>query len=285
MFKLHTLDEIVVDATRLLAPFLLVALWILLDMLLHLFLKHVMRVAVERVRNGDGSDVEKRSIEYRMKTIHQLMLQLMRVLLGAAMIFWILGSMGIDLRPVIAGIGVVGLGISLAAQNIIRDYINGFLILVEDQYNVGDWIDVNKYQGTVELFTLRSTRLRDIEGSLVIIPNSLVQTVVNYTKEWSVALVNVSVTYESDYQRARTIMTDLAKEMAASESGVILGAPDFNGITDFGANSVDMRVLIKTLPGKQWNVSRRYRERLKELFDAEGISFAYPQIVCHTAKD
>ena len=244
-----------------------------------------MRAAVERVRASEGDEIKKQSVEQRMKTIHQLMSQLLRVLLAVIMIFWILGSVGIDLRPVIAGIGVVGLGISLAAQNIIRDYINGFIILVEDQYNVGDWIDVNSFQGTVELFTLRATRLRDIEGNLVIIPNSTVQTVVNYTKGWSVAVVKVSITYESDYAKARSIMLELANEMAAADGGTILGAPVFHGITNFGDNSVDMRVLIKTQPGRQWDVSRKYRERLKVLFDAGGIGFAYPQLVLHKSED
>jgi len=264
---------------------ILAALWLLLDWLLRAFLRHLMRAAVERVRASEGDEIKKQSVEQRMKTIHQLMSQLLRVLLAVIMIFWILGSVGIDLRPVIAGIGVVGLGISLAAQNIIRDYINGFIILVEDQYNVGDWIDVNSFQGTVELFTLRATRLRDIEGNLVIIPNSTVQTVVNYTKGWSVAVVKVSITYESDYAKARSIMLELANEMAAADGGTILGAPVFHGITNFGDNSVDMRVLIKTQPGRQWDVSRKYRERLKELFDAGGIGFAYPQLVLHKSED
>ena len=285
MFKIQITNDIFVDVIRLLTPLALILLWLALDALLRCFLRHITRAAISRVRASDGGDIFKQSLEYRMKTIHQLTAQLLRVLLGVAMIFWILGSIGIDLRPVIAGIGVVGLGISLAAQNIIRDYINGFIILVEDQYNVGDWIAVNSLQGTVELFTLRATRLRDIEGSLVIIPNNLVQTVVNYTKDWSVALVKVSVTYESDYRKAREIVIALGEEMAKSREGVILGAPNFNGITDFGASSVDMRILIKTQPGMQWSVSREYRERLKERFDAEGIEFAYPQMVVHPSKD
>lgn len=285
MFKLHIIGDMFIDAARLLVPIVLIAVWFLLDWLLRVSLRHMMRVTAARIRSSDVDEVKKQSLEQRMRTIQQLTRQLLRVLLAVVMLFWVLGSIGIDLRPVIAGIGVVGLGISLAAQNIIRDYINGFLILVEDQYNVGDWIEINSSQGTVELFTLRATRLRDIEGNLIIIPNSTVQTVVNYTKGWSMAVVRVSITYEADYAKARSIMQGLAKEMADAETGTILEAPVFHGITNFGDNSVDMRVLIKTQPGRQWDVSRRYRERLKELFDAQGIGFAYPQIVVHRADD
>ena len=248
MFKLHIIGDMFIDAARLLVPIVLIAVWFLLDWLLRVSLRHMMRVTAARIRSSDVDEVKKQSLEQRMRTIQQLTRQLLRVLLAVVMLFWVLGSIGIDLRPVIAGIGVVGLGISLAAQNIIRDYINGFLILVEDQYNVGDWIEINSSQGTVELFTLRATRLRDIEGNLIIIPNSTVQTVVNYTKGWSMAVVRVSITYEADYAKARSIMQGLAKEMADAETGTILEAPVFHGITNFGDNSVDMRVLIKTQP-------------------------------------
>lgn len=283
--QIHLLNNIAVDVVTILAPVMLLLLWFVCDSLLRRFLHHVANAAIAQVRSGEGDDIRKQSIGYRMKTIYQLAEQFLRVLLGSAMVFWILGSIGIDMRPVLAGIGVVGLGISLAAQNIIRAYINGFIILVEDQYNVGDWIQVGSYQGTVEHFTLRATRIRDIEGSLIIMPNDTVQTVVNYTKGWSVALVKVAITYESDYKKAREIVIRLGTDMAAQKNGIILEAPSFNGITDFADNSVDMRILIKTQPGMQWSVSREYRERLKEIFDEEGIEFAYPQMVVHSAKN
>ena len=283
--RLHVIGNLFIDAANIFTPIALIILWFLLDCALRWLFRRGFRAAVVRLRSSISNDVLKQSVEYRLKTIRQLSTQLARVVLALLMGSWVLGSMGIDVRPVIAGIGVAGLGVSLAAQNIIRDYINGFIILIEDQYNVGDWIEINNCSGTVELFTLRATRLRDIEGNLVIVPNGAVQTVINYTKEWSVALVNVSIAYEADYIKARKIIEDLGREMAEVEGDIIIEQPAFQGITDFSLNSVNMRILIKTLPGRQWAVARKFREKLKERFDMEDISFACQQVTVHAARD
>ncbi len=280
--RLNIIGNIFIDVADIFTPLVLIVVWFLLDCALKWLFRRGFKVAAARLCNTTSDDVLRRSLEYRLKTIRQLSTQLARVVLALLMGSWVLGSMGIDVRPVIAGIGVAGLGISLAAQNIIRDYINGFIILIEDQYNVGDWIEINTYSGTVCLFTLRATRLRDIEGNLVIVPNGAVQTVVNYTKEWSVAVIKVGITYEADYAKARKIIEELGKEMVEGQGNIILDAPTFQGITDFSPNAVDMRILIKTLPGQQWAVARSFREKIKERFDAENISFAYPQVVVHT---
>lgn len=283
--KFHVVGNLFFDAAVLLKPIALILIWFAMDYSVKKIFRRGFSAAASRLHGLAEDDLTRQSMEYRLKTIRQLSTELTRVVVAVIMGFWFLGSLGIDLRPVIAGLGVAGLGLGLAAQNMIRDFINGFLILVEDQYNVGDWIEVGGYQGTVDRFTLRATRLRDLEGNLVIIPNNTIQTVVNYTKEWSIAVIKVGITYESDYKKARAIMEELGKTMAEEDSSMILDTPSYQGITDFAANSINMRLLIKTIPGKQWNVSRLYRERLVELFDAAGIDFAYPQIVVHKAAD
>ena len=257
--------------------------WYIADKAAECLVKRLFKVAEEKIVGGD-TEICNAAMVQRLKTIRQLVTQLVRVVVALFMGFWLLESFGVDVRPIIAGIGVVGLGISLAAQNVIRDFINGMLFLMEDQYNVGDWIEVNTFSGTVERITLRATRLRDFHGNLVIIPNSLIQTVVNYTKHWSVAVVKVGITYESNYGKASEIMTSLGEEMAQEAGTGILEPPTVQGITDFTANSVNMRIIIKTAPGRQWEVGRKYRVRLKELFDKEGIFFAYPQIVIHKSE-
>lgn len=260
---------------------LLFLLWYALDRFVRRLLRHVFTKAAARIETLQNDEISRENVKYRMSTICALLTEVSRMILGLVMIFWILSSMGVDLRPVLAGIGVVGLAVSLAAQNTIRDFISGFIILFEDQYNIGDWIETENFSGTVEVFSLRATRLRDLNGNLIIIPNSTIQTVRNYSKGWSTALVKVGITYESDYQKARSIMLDLADEMKKHESSLITGEPDFQGITNFGDNAIEMRILIKTVPGRQWMVEREYREKLKERFDAAGVSFAYPQIVIH----
>ena len=259
----------------------LFALWYIASRASNKALRHVFDAAIQKIPEGSSGTIARDAIIQRLKTIRQLITQLSRVVIGLLMGFWILGSVGIDVRPIIAGIGVVGIAVSLAAQNVIRDFINGILILIEDQYNVGDWVEIGKLSGSVEKFTLRVTRLRDFDGNMVVIPNSTIQTVVNYTKIWSVAVVKVGITYESDYRKALRIMQDLADEMAEKEGTFIIETPVVQGITEFAENSVNMRAMLKTSPGMQWSVGREYRMRLKERFDRDNIEFAYPQVVVH----
>ncbi len=213
---------------------------------------------------------------YRMATLRQLTTQLARSLLGITMCVTLLSTVGINLRPVFAGIGIVGLGVSLAAQSIIKDFINGVLILVEDQYNVNDWVGIGGLDGTVEQFTLRVTRLRGIDGSLITIPNSTIQTVVNYTKDWSKAAVYVTIPYEEDYAQAREIMIQLAEETVNGGDRRILREYSFSGITDYAPDGVKFRCLIKTAPGQQWAVGYKFREELRARYNSAGIKFAYP---------
>lgn len=271
---------LMVDIRDIIKILLLCLSWYLADKVGQRIIKRLFRVAELKIQNSD-KDTCGGAVVQRINTIRQLVTQLARIVIAISMMFWLMDSFGVDVRPIIAGIGVVGLGISLAAQNVIRDFINGMLILIEDQYNVGDWIELNGLSGSVERFTLRATKLRDFNGNLVVIPNSLIQTVVNCTKQWSVAVVKVGITYESDCKKALLTMAALGDEMSREKDSAILEAPSVQGITEFSANSVDMRIIIKTTPGSQWEVARKYRIRLKDLFERDGISFAYPQVVLH----
>ena len=277
-FLVQTLIGHLADIARVIFLFVL---WYIASRASNKALRHVFDAAIQKIPEGSSGTIARDAIIQRLKTIRQLITQLSRVVIGLLMGFWILSSVGIDVRPIIAGIGVVGIAVSLAAQNVIRDFINGILILIEDQYNVGDWVEIGKLSGSVEKFTLRVTRLRDFDGNMVVIPNSTIQTVVNYTKIWSVAVVKVGITYESDYRKALRIMQDLADEMAEKEGTFIIETPVVQGITEFAENSVNMRAMLKTSPGMQWSVGREYRMRLKERFDRDSIEFAYPQVVVH----
>lgn len=253
----------------------LLVFWFVADKALKYGVERLFRAARYR---AEESGVIQEGMVQRFTTIRQLITQIARVILSLSMAFWILSLLGLDVRPIVAGIGVVGLGVSLAAQNVIRDFINGMLILIEDQYNVDDCIEVNSIAGVVESFSLRCTRLRNMDGNLIVIPNSLIQTVINYTKFWSSALVKISITYDSDYKKALSLMEDVSNDMFSEPNTLILEKPVVQGIVDFSLNSVDMRVIIKTTPGGQWEVGRNYRKRLKELFDKEGITFASPRV-------
>lgn len=185
---------------------------------------------------------------------------------------------GVDIAPLIAGAGLLGVAVSLASQNLIKDAINGFLIVLEDQYGIGDCIDTGTWSGIVEGLNLRITQLRNPEGKLITIPNSQIGAVANLTKSWSRVDLNVPIDYNTDTLKAIEIIETTAKEMSQDRQWQwqILETK-IMGVDDFSERGLIIKIWIKTRPLKQWNVAREYRLRLKLAFDRAGISIAVPQ--------
>jgi len=262
-------------------PLVLLFVWLIADKIAQKFVLRLCRATETRIKHRVHDKQTQTQLAFRAQTICQLSTQTARGLVAIVMGFWVMDSVGIDMRPVVAGVGIVGLGLSLAAQNIIRDYLNGFLILFEDQFNVGDSITTNGFTGTVEHFSLRATQIRDISGNLISIPNSAIQTVSNANKNWSAAIIDLGITYESDYKKAMAVAQQIADELAADPANMVIDKPAVQGINSFGDNSVGLRVIIKTLAGQQWGLGRVFRAKIKDRYNAEGIDLAYPQLVIH----
>jgi small conductance mechanosensitive channel len=254
-------------------PILTLAIWAALDYSIRkLYDKSAF---IERIFSGYS----------RVKTFKGLLLQVCRALLGIYFTFIMLDHFNIDPKPLLAGIGVVGLGLSLAAQNILRDFLNGLFIIIEDQFNVGDWVTIGNFSGSVERFTMRVTRLRAIDGRLIIIPNGKISEVMNSTKDFALALVEVGVSYQSDVRKVLEILEECAADTAAAMPGVIVEEAKVQGILAFRDSDVLMRVTAKTLPGEQWAVERAMRIIIKEKFDASGIEIPFQQVVIHTERE
>jgi small conductance mechanosensitive channel len=241
---------------------------------------------IERFFASYSPNVKRRAIiQQRIKTLRGLLLQCMRGVVGIFFVFIMLGHFNIDPKPLLAGIGVVGLGLSLAAQNILRDFLNGVFIIIEDQFNVGDWVTIGSFSGTVESFTMRLTRLRTTEGKLITIPNNTISEVVNSTKDFAVAYIEVGVSYSSDIKKVVSVLKEAADEAAKNFQGSVLGEPVVHGILAFRDSDISFRVMIKTHPGEQWAVERAVRVAIKERFDAEGIEIPFPQVVVNKAAE
>ena len=182
--------------------------------------------------------------------------------------------LGIDIIPLLAGASLVGVALSLASQSLIKDAINGFLIIVEDQYALGDVITVGDVGGLVENLNLRITQVRDSEGRLITIPNSEIKIVANLSSRWSRADLTIPVAYQTDVDQAlkliETVGLDMDKD--ARWEHQIIEPPQVLGIENFGDRGLIIRVWIKTQPLKQWDVAREYRRRMKVAFDKAGIS-------------
>ncbi len=190
-----------------------------------------------------------------------------------------LTALGVNIAPLLAGAGLVGVAVSLASQNLIKDAINGFLIIVEDQYAVGDVIAVGDVGGLVEYINLRITQVRDAEGRLITIPNSEIKIVANLSSNWSRADLNIPVAYDTNVDQALKLIDDVAQQMSRDPIWLqqILEAPQVLGVDNFGERGVIIRVWIKTQPLKQWDVAREFRRRLKVAFDEAGVPIPLPQ--------
>ncbi|PSB19317.1 mechanosensitive ion channel family protein [Phormidesmis priestleyi ULC007] len=191
----------------------------------------------------------------------------------------ILSVTGIEVVPLLAGAGIIGLGISLASQNLIKDVINGFLILLEDQYAVGDVIQVGKASGLVEHMNLRITQLRNAEGRLITIPNSSIAIVENLSKDWARVDLAIVISYDANLDQAIHIIKQVGHEMdqAPDWQAKILEPPEMLGVDDLNNAGVTIRVWIKTQPLQQWNVGREFRRRLKLAMDEQDIAIGISQ--------
>lgn len=188
-------------------------------------------------------------------------------------------NMFVPIGPLLASVGVFGLAISLGAQTLVRDVISGFFVLAEGQYGVGDVIRVNgSTAGQVQRMTLRVVVLRDIEGVVHTIPNGEIKEVANLTKGWSRALLHVGVAYGEDVDRVIALLKDLGRELWEDDTWgqLLLEEPEVPGVERFDDSAVVIRMMVRTLPLKQWDVMREMRRRIKNRFDAEDVEIPFP---------
>jgi moderate conductance mechanosensitive channel len=186
-------------------------------------------------------------------------------IIGAIVGMQALAAVGIDLGPLLASAGVAGIALGLAAQNIVRDLLNGILILVEDQFNVGDTVRLAGLAGTVEAMTLRKTTVRDIDGTVYVIPNSQITTVANLSVGYSVATVNVSVDFSANPDRVLELLKKIAMEIRESEEfkGLFVSDPQILGVDAIKGSELIFPVIFKTLPTKQYAPVREFRRRVR----------------------
>jgi len=201
------------------------------------------------------------------------------VLLVGSAVLMLLGTFGIDITPLLASVGVAGLAISLGAQSLIKDLIGGVLIIVENQYAVGDVITVGGASGEVERITLRTTQFRARNGDLHIVPNGDVRALANRTKGWSRAVVEVGVAYEEDLDHALDVLRASGEAFAQMPDfrASLLEPPQVLGPTSLGDSAVTLRVEVRTEPGRQWEIGRELRKFVLAACEREGVNLPYPR--------
>jgi small-conductance mechanosensitive channel len=216
--------------------------------------------------------------EQRTRTLLSLLRSIGIVIIAVLTLFMVLGGLGVNVGPLLAGAGVVGLAISFGAQSLVKDVISGLFILFENQFGVGDVVRIEGVSGAVERMTLRIVVLRDVHGVVHVVPNGQITKVSNLTRSWARVVLDVGVAYREDPDRVIEVLKEVGAEMHADDawSAMILEAPEVPGVESFMDSAVNVRITAKVLPLKQWEVARELRRRIKQRFDREGIEIPFP---------
>lgn len=262
---------------------------ILLILVLSVLLLKVLRSLLQRVRAKlvtrmqEGAPADSREVEKRIGTLFGILnsIVLLAVWIVASMI--LLRQMGIDIAPLLAGAGIIGLAVGFGAQELVRDVISGFFMLMENQVREGDVAIANGTGGLVEKVGLRTLVLRDASGTVHVFQNGKINTLSNMTKGWSAMVFDVGVAYKENTDHVVKVMREVAESLRADPNyeAKILEPMEIFGVDAFGDNAVTIKARLKTKPIEQWSVGREYRRRLKIAFDREGIEIPFPQRTLH----
>jgi small-conductance mechanosensitive channel len=240
----------------------------------------VLKLLLRRVeRSSATADPGTISLqEQRIHTLVGLLRSVGIVFILVIVLFMVLKAVGLDIGPLLAGAGVVGLAISFGAQSLVKDVISGLFILFENQFGVGDVIRIGDVSGRVERLTLRIVVMRDIQGVVHIVPNGEIKQVSNLTRAFSRAVMEVGVAYKEDVDHVMAVMREVGDSMWSDPEWRPLLTEEITvpGIEAFADSSVNIRIMATTIPLKQWDVARELRRRIKKRFDAEGIEIPFP---------
>jgi small conductance mechanosensitive channel len=235
-------------------------------------------------RDRKGAEIQRSA---RIRTLLPLLRNVVRVVLAVIVVLTVLAELGVNIAPLLAGAGVVGLAVGFGAQALVKDVIGGTFILLEDAISVGDVVDLGGHSGVVEGMSIRSIRLRDVSGNVHVVPFGEVAALINMTKGFAFALMEVGVAYREDVDEVIEILKVVGEEMRADETyGPLIMEPlEVLGLDSFGDSSVNIRVRLKTLPIKQWMVRREFNRRMKRVFDQKGIEIPFPHVTLYFGVD
>ena len=261
------------------AAFRVLGIWILAWLAIR-----VVRLTAERIESAvdDGDDAITTMRERRGRTISQLLRSVGRIAIVTIAIL-LTFNVFINIAPILAGAGILGLAVSFGAQSLVKDVISGFFILSENQFGLGDVIEVAGKAGVVERMTLRVVVLRDLEGAMHIVPNGELKVVTNRTRGWARSVVDIGVPYDVDLDRAIAVVRDEAAQFSTDSVWAVQfdGPVEVLGVESLGESAIVIRTLIRTQPGSQWGAGREFRRRLILRFDREGIQIPLPERRVH----
>jgi small-conductance mechanosensitive channel len=244
----------------------------------YLICRPIIRSIIKRMVSHRMAGEDEAEIRQRIDTLSSILVKIAGILILIVAVITILPEFGINITTLIAAIGVGGLAIAFAAQSLIRDFIAGFFILLEDQYGIGDVVSIAGIAGVVEDITLRRTVLRDLDANVHSVPNGKVELSTNMTKKYSRVNLNVSVSYGENLKHVIDIINKICQEMAEDPKWKddFITTPSVLRVDKLGDSGIDIKILGDTKPAKQWAIMGELRLRLKDTFDKEGIEIPWP---------
>jgi small-conductance mechanosensitive channel len=248
------------------------------------FLWRLMRALIDRKLSSAAAaehlEAEEARRRARMRTLLPILRNVLMVVVMAVAAMMVLSSLGVEIGPLIAGAGVVGVAVGFGAQTVVKDVISGVFYLLDDAFRIGEYIQSGSYKGTVESFSLRSVKLRHHRGPLYTVPFGELGAVQNMSRDWVIDKMQIGVTYDSDLDKAKKLIKQIGKDLAADpEFGPKIIEPlKMQGVEQFGDYAIQIRMKMMTKPGEQFPIRRKAFAMIKKAFDANGISFAFPTV-------
>ena len=223
--------------------------------------------------------------EQRARTMGSVLKSVTTITMTAIILLMAMQVLGFPITPLLTGAGIVGVALGFGSQALVKDYLSGIFMIAEDQYGVGDVVDLGQASGVVEAVGLRVTRLRDTDGTVWYLRNGEVMRVGNRSQGWARAVLDIGVAHDSDVGRAQDALLDEARRLQGDPDfdGVVLEDPEVWGIESMNADGVVLRLVVKTQPLQQWRVARELRRRIKDRFDADGLRMTQPPLAAAAA--
>ncbi|NMD72488.1 mechanosensitive ion channel family protein [Bacillus sp. DNRA2] len=225
-----------------------------------------------------------RTSERRDTTLAKLLQNIVTYVIYFIAFIMMLSTLNINIGPILAGAGVVGLAVGFGAQNLVKDIITGFFIIFEDQFSVGDYVRIGQFEGDVEEIGLRTTKIKGLTGERHIIPNGSIADVTNFSIHNSKAIVDVGIAYEEDIDRAEQVIRELLETLPEKYEEII-SPPQLLGVQNFGPSEVVLRIVAETQPMKHFLVSRAIRKEVKHWLDLQGIEIPFPRLVMYSRAE
>jgi moderate conductance mechanosensitive channel len=270
---------------------LIIALTIVVSIVIWWILVRLIRRVTERAKNrldqqdrpGQARNAEgtqeltavlmSQRREQRFEAIAQLLKSITTFTIASLALLVILGQLGVNMAPLLASAGVIGVALGFGAQTLVKDFLSGIFLVLEDQFGVGDVVDLGEATGTVEEVTLRVTRVRDLSGVVWYVRNGEILRVGNRSQGWTMAVVDVPIAYNEDLDRVRRLVEEVGAQMDADSAydGVLFGTPTYAGVESVSGDAVFVRVLCKAAPDQQMTAARAVREQIKLAFDKAGV--------------